>query len=146
MQRKAGRPVLVVAVAAGVLLALLAGCGSDSSTPDALKKPAFVQQANAICVTARDGREQASKDLVENDETEAAAATDALVSPVKAMVKELGDLGAPKGDQKRVDEIVAAFEAGVAEVEEDPEAAGLASAFARADELASAYGLSECTI
>ncbi|MGV1048670.1 MAG: hypothetical protein ACOYD4_09140 [Solirubrobacterales bacterium] len=132
------------------LASIAAGCGSDSSTAAALKKPAFVQQANAICLEATDQRKQASKELVESGEEggsdEAAEGTEALLSPVREMTEELGELGAPKGDEKQVEDITAAFEAGIAKLEEEPTGPKSASAFAKANELAAAYGLTDCAI
>lgn len=150
-KRRAEWFALAAAVAALVtLVAVAAGCGSDSSTAAALKKPAFIQQANAICVEGTDERKQVTKDLAENGEDdgsdEAAVATEALVSPVLNMTEELGDLGAPKGDEKQVEEIVEAFEAGIANLEADPGGPKSASAFAKANELAGEYGLTDCTV
>jgi hypothetical protein len=69
-----------------------------------------------------------------------------LVAPVGTMAEELGGLGPPKGDEKQVAAIVKAFEAGVAKLEADPLASNAPSAFAKADELAAAYGLTDCVI
>ena len=109
--------------------------------------PEFTAQANAICSHAEDERRQASTDVGEGEDSgDAAAVTEALVAPVKTMTEELGELGPPKGDAKQVKAIIAAFEAGIATLEADPAGPESATAFAEADELATAYGLTSCVI
>jgi len=127
----------------------MVGCGgSGDSGP--LKKSAFVEEANAICVEAEEERKQGTDDLVDGDEVdpseEAEVVSEALVSPVQTMAEELGDLGPPKGDEKQVEAIVAAFEAGIAKAEADPVGSESGLPFAKANELALEYGLTDCTI
>ena len=69
-----------------------------------------------------------------------------LLEPVEQMTEELADLGPPKGEAKEVAAIVAAFEAGTASVKAEPEGPKITSAYAEANKLAAAYGLSECAI
>lgn len=138
-----------------VILALLLGAvamvscgGSGDSGP--LKKPAFVEEANAICVEAEEERKQGTEDLVNDDDVdpseEAEVVSEALVAPVQTMTEELSDLGPPKGDEKQVEAIVAAFEAAVAKVEADPVGAEAKLPFAKANGMALEYGLTDCTI
>jgi hypothetical protein len=147
--REKGREFAAAVLATVLLVALVfAGCG-DSSEAAPLKKPAFVQQANAICVNATQERKQASKELTEDEgdgSDEATAATEALVAPVQSMATELSELGIPKGDDKEIEEIVAAFEAGATKLEEDPAGPDAASAFTKANEKAAAYGLDDCSV
>jgi hypothetical protein len=148
---RGGKRGLAAVVLAIVCFAALvpSGCG-DSSEAAPLKKSAFVQQANVICVDATQERNEASKELTENEgdggSAEAAEAAEALVSPVESMAGEISDLGAPKGDEKEIEEIVAAFEAAAAKVEKDPLAPESTSAFAEANEMATAYGLTDCSV
>lgn len=99
---------------------------------------------------AEEERKQGTDDLVNGDEVdpseEAEVVSEALVSPVQAMAEELGDLGVPNGDEKQVEAIVAAFEAGVAKVEADPVGSESGLSFAKANELALEYGLTDCTV
>lgn len=138
-----------IVVALVTLVAVAAGCGSDSSEAAPLTKSAFVKEANEICVAATKERGQATKQLDDEGEggaDEVSAGTEALTAPVQTMAEELGDLGAPKGDEKEVEQIVDAFEAGVAELEDEPVGTDAASAFAEANEMAAAYGLSDCSV
>jgi hypothetical protein len=136
--------LLLVAIAAAAI-----GCGGSAEAKP-LTKAEFVLQANEICQGAEEERKQGEEELVEGDQADQAEGeeevVEALVAPVGTMAEELGDLGPPKGDEKQVAAIVKAFEAGVAKLEADPLASDAASAFAKADELAAAYGLSECEI
>lgn len=127
---------------------IAAGCGGSSEAAP-LTKATFVQQANAICVNANKERSQATKDLEDEGSggaDEATAGTESLTAPVQAMAEEIGDLGAPKGDEKEVKAIVDAFEAGVVQLDEDPVGPGAASAFTKANEMAAGYGLSDCSV
>ncbi|HEX5610839.1 MAG TPA: hypothetical protein VFX45_12200 [Solirubrobacterales bacterium] len=113
----------------------------------ALTKSEFVMQANEICVEADEERKQASEDARDSSAgptEEVLAVNEALLEPVKSMVGDLEELGVPRGEEKRVGAVVSAFEAGVAKVEA-PAVAPL-DAFAEANKLALAYGLTDCTI
>lgn len=143
---------LAAALAAAILACAIAGCGSSSKADSPpLSKPAFAKQANAICHEAAAARKQGTKEAVskaaEADESEEAEVlTEALLAPVKTMTEELGELGPPKHQEKQVEEIIAAFEGGIEELEANPESSHAPSAFAEANELAARYGLTECAI
>lgn len=137
-----------------VMIALLAavaiGCGGSSEAAP-LKKPQFVQQANAICMTAQGEREAQGKELEKqggesggSEDTE--AAMEQILEPVETMVGELSDLGPPKGEEQQVEAIVEAYEEGISALEADPGGADSVSAFDKANGLAEDYGLFECTI
>jgi hypothetical protein len=132
----------------GAVFALAAanGCGGGSSDSEPLKRPEFVEKANAICLEADEDRKQGTEDLVDGEDARQSQITEALVAPVEAMSDELSELGPPPGDAKEVEAIVSAFEAGVAKLEADPTARGAATAFDRANELAKDYGLTDCTV
>lgn len=140
------------ALAAAILVCAIAGCGSSSKADSPpLSKPAFVKQGNAICQEAAEERKQGTQEAVskaaEADESEEAEVlTEALLVPVKKMTEELGELGPPRHQKKQVEEIIAAFEGGIEELEANPESSHAPSAFAEANELAARYGLTECAI
>jgi hypothetical protein len=124
--------------------ALLAGCGgSGSSGP--LTKAEFVQQAKSICQDAEAEQGEALR-AADGASGLAELTLDAL-SPVQDMAEELAELSPPPGDAKKTAAIIEAVEAGVAEVKADPVAATAAiGAFAEANKLAEAYGLTGCVI
>lgn len=143
---------LFIAIAAVLLIAAVAaGCGSSKADP--LPKTAFVKQGNEICSEATKEREAKMKEVSKegsqgsSEEELEHYVSEAIVPPIQDMTGELGDLGAPKGDEKEIEAIVGEFEAGVEEIESDPsKALNPTGAFAKASKMASAYGLTDCAI
>jgi hypothetical protein len=133
--------LVAVAIVGAGLLAV--GCGDSSSGP--LTKAEFVQEANSICRDADAERSEALQ-AADGDAELANLAIDA-VAPVESMAEELGELSPPAGEAKEVRAIVAAFEAGVAEVKAEPADPTTAiAAFAEANELAEDSGLTDCVV
>lgn len=140
----------LAAFVVALLTAAAIGCGGSSEAAP-LKKAEFVNQANAICVTAQAEREGQRQELAESaDESggpgEAEAVMALLLEPIDQMTEELGDLGPPKGQEKEVAAIVAAYEEGASKLEADPSGVDSSAAFDKANELAQEYGLKACTI
>lgn len=154
----------IVAAVAGLLaMALLvAGCGSDSDTgtasdeaAGALTKPEFVKQANQICAQGLREKDQAvavslkesaqaggpptSKDIEKMVE-------EAVLPAYGKTIDQLGQLGAPKGDEAKVEKMIGEFEAGMQSAEADPVKATKKNVFQAADEAAEAYGLEACRL
>lgn len=133
-----------------LLAALAAGCGGSSDAAP-LKKSQFVAQADAICVTAQEEREAQGKEMADQG-ADADSSEDPeevmqeILEPVEKMTDELSDLGPPKGEEKQVEAIVAAYEEGSEALEADPGGPDSVSAFDKANKLATEYGLSDCTI
>lgn len=129
-----------------MLVLAVAGCGGSSEAKP-LKKSQFVEEANSICKDAAAERGEAMREAADGDPDAAEFATETALPPVQHMAEELGDLGAPVGDEKEVQAIVVAFEKGVKKVEADPANPSVGvTAFDHADELALEYGLADCTI
>jgi hypothetical protein len=140
-----------LAVLFGVLVIALVGCGS--SDEDSLTKAEFVNQANAICGKAEKEKDE---DLLSYMKENPAAAKGLTASveqelvgvaapPLRQMTEELGDLGAPEGDEDAVSAIIESFEAAIATLEEDPKAVMAGSnPFAEADKLSAQYGIKTC--
>lgn len=159
-----GRQVIVTAVAGLLAIALLvAGCGSDSDTgaasdeaPAALTKPQFVKQANQICAQGLKEKDQAV--AVSLKESAAQSGGPPTPQDIKKMVEEavlpsygktidqLGQLGAPKGDEAKVEKMIGEFEAGMQTAEADPVEATKKNVFEAADKAAEAYGLDACNL
>jgi len=151
---RASLSALAVLVA---LAALVAGCGGGSDTTDSatvtLTKTEFVKQGDAICEEASEDNqaeaeefakdngfdlEKASKEQLE----EAVGAV--LVPSLEKQAEELEALGAPKGDEKQVEEIVVALEDATGEIEDDPSLIFKAKTLQKANQLAEAYGFKVC--
>jgi hypothetical protein len=146
-----GKQVVLPAFAALLAIAsAMPGCGSSSEAAP-LKKPQFVQQANAICRNWEDERKKALKEATEQSaggEPELTSTVmEAVLPSIQKMTDELAELGAPRGDEKKVQGIIAEFERGIETLEEEPaEVPTDVAAFSKATEAAEAYGLTSCGI
>lgn len=153
------RTPLVLALALFLIgVSLLSGCGESGSTADVaapIPKAEFVKKANAICTQANQELGKiAEKFSQEKNLSEKNRPTDAQVTelaelslpPIKRQVEELRALGVPTGDEEQVDEFLSAAEEAVEKGERDPAALYGANggAFAKANRLATDYGLDKC--
>lgn len=148
MSRSSLLPALLLS-----LLLAVTGCGGgdgeDDSGADAaepISKADFIAQANTICADGSAEIETAADELGEaptQDQIEQFA-TDTLVPNIQGQHDDIGALGAPEGDEDEVDAILAALQEGVDTVAGDPSTITSGDPFAEANELAGAYGLTEC--
>jgi hypothetical protein len=142
-----------------VLVGLLAGCGGGSDNGEstaALTKAEFLKQGNAVC---REGNEEIQADfeefakekgLSEHQEPPKAVLVEGaesfLIPAIDKQIEGLRALGAPKGDEGEVDQLLTAAEKALEEGEADP--ASLTSEgpgpFAEVNREAAAYGLTAC--
>jgi hypothetical protein len=134
--------------------------GGDGSSPAeepiataSLSKAQHVKRANAVCAKYREARiEELDAYREENPETLeegfVGSLQDVYVPSMEEQMAVLRDLGAPRGDEDQVEAIVVAFErwlGEVAEFEGETPPAELQQGIIRAGNLASKYGLEECT-
>jgi hypothetical protein len=143
----------VLALATALLA--LAGCGgSDSETggeeaTSSLTKAQFLKQGNAICGQVFDEIDRKYGKL-SNKSTEAELNEQAqeIVPPlVTRLVIRLRALGAPQGEEARVEKILVALEEGVETAEEDVSTVRGSQgefAFEEGYEMLWAYGLDRC--
>lgn len=150
------------ALAAVVLALIVAGCGGgDSSTgvtTSTISKEAFIKKADAIC---QGGSERIQRDLasVFKDRKQAIAILKhpskadyekvidrALIPNLEREIEEIRALGAPSGDEDRVEEMLVALEEGIETAESDPKAVISSSdaIFGIGARLAREYGLEVC--
>jgi len=170
-----GRGIAVLAVL-GVLAAtaLLAGCGSDSSsnagatatsadgTTEAtttsskpLTKKEFVDQASEICqagLKKKDDNVTAALKTLPPSPTgvgkkAAGKLVELAVLPVYTeIIEELDQLTPPKGDEAEVTLIVTKYEAAMQGAEDDPASAVKTNPFEAGDRAAEAYGITNCIL
>jgi len=144
----------LVAVLAAVFLGLLAvGCGSSSDS-SSLTKAEFVKQADQICTkgekSIEDGAEKFAEDNDVNTEKPTKAQQEEVIQQVVApdirkQAEEIGDLGAPKGEEAEVEAIVTAVEDGADELESKPETLIEGkNPLVKGSKLAKEYGLKVC--
>jgi hypothetical protein len=124
----------IALLAALVAVALVvAGCGSDNSTTDttaSLTKAEFVKQGNAIC---KEGNEKIESEFEkfakENNLNQKKPPTEAqieeaaeqfLIPQIRKQVEGLRALGAPSGEEAKVNALLDDVETALEEVEEDP--------------------------
>lgn len=149
---KKGAFLVVVAVLAAALLAFV-GCGGDDETT-ALTKAEFTKQANAGCKEHQKEREELFKKVTnELDPSEVTRAdqerliSEVLLPPFEKDIENLKSLGAPAGDEQRVEAIIEAMEKAIDKVEAKPLVAlRTNSQFSEARAAAVKYGLDDCAI
>jgi hypothetical protein len=141
------RGVFALATIFLVVSIVVAGCGGDSKP---LTEAEFVKQGNEICEAATKERSEVTKELSKQGGSggakEGEEATEELLDPVRKMTEELADLSPPEGQEKKVEAIVAAFEAGISKVEAEPAGSKTAFAFSKANQLAAESGLTSCSV
>ena len=139
-------------------LAVLAGCGGDDGpdefspvVSEPLSKVEFLREADRICFSSEARIEAAADDLVtprrDPDPAEVKRIAISLVVPaLESEVKAIRALGAPEGDEREVEAILAATEEGIAAIEADPRGLldGVPAPLRRAQRLAETYGSLQC--
>jgi hypothetical protein len=156
--RDADRARLAVTACAAALA--VAGCGGEEE-PDEfpagvarpIAKVEFLAEADRICASTNARVEAAADGLVATGEqpppAEVRRVVLAVVVPaLEAEVRAIEALGAPAGDEREVEAIVAATERGIAQIRADPVAVldGPPPALRKAGRLARAYGSNECGV
>jgi hypothetical protein len=160
-----GRGVAVIAVL-GVLVAtaFLVGCGSDSSsnasaTDEAaapLSKAEFVKQAEEICQQGTKKKDAAVSAALKEQAAQGQAAPTAqdtaklveetVLPSYSKIVDQMSRLGAPQGDEAKVEKLTSEFEAALQAAEANPAKASQKNPFIPADEAAKAYGIENCRL
>jgi hypothetical protein len=148
------RFIALLAALAAIAM-IVVGCGGGDSSSSSLSKAEFIKQADAICEKGNEENntefEEFAKEhnLSEKKEPSKAVQEEAIseiVAPgVKKQIEEIDALGAPEGDEKKIEAMVGAVEEGVEEIEADP--AVLIEGknpLAKGSKLAKEYGLKTC--
>ena len=143
----------------GFVSLLVAGCGGDEpqTFPPGVARPIakveFLAEADRICRATNRRVEAAADGLVavgrQPPPQEVRRVVLAVVVPaLEAEVRAIRALGAPSGDEPRVEAIIAATERGIDEILADPVAVldGPPPALRAAGRLARAYGSAYCGV
>ena len=161
-----------IATLAGALaiVVLVAGCGgggdssdttaadtsgADTSDAPALSKAEFIKQGDEICAETGQKLQEGITDFTtekgldggqEPSEEEAEElVTDVILPLIQTEAEEIDALGAPKGEEAEVEEIVVGIEEGVAEGLDDPSiATGSENPFADIDQRSQDFGFKVC--
>lgn len=146
----------IVALLLGALvLVLVAGCGGsdDEAGEETLTKVEFIKQGDAICEKSEEQSEAEAEEFAEENDFDLEKATDeeleeavaeVLVPALDRQAEEIDALGAPAGDEEKVEAIVVALEDGTAEVEDDPSRVFEGKPLREASQLAKDYGFEVC--
>ena len=142
----------------GLLMATMVASGCGGGDDDSsLSKAEFTKQANAICSKRENEKNEALTKGYENPEkygidSKGKKAEEELISklalpPIVTMTEELGELGAPEGQEEKVEAMVRAFDDEVGEIETDLKGVltGEVGEFAEANKLAKELGLDACS-
>jgi hypothetical protein len=148
---------LLALAALVALAALIAGCGGGDETTDSatvtLTKAEFIKQGDAICKEGNEGNEAEAEEFAEengftlekaSDEQLEEAVGEVLVPSLNQQAEELDALGAPEGDEEKVEEIVVALEDATEEIEDDPSLVFEEKTLEEPNKLADAYGFKVC--
>ena len=151
---------LIVLLAGVLAIAVIAGCGSsdDSTETDesvALTKVEFIKQGDAICAKGNERLEDEADEFAEDNDVDTGNPTEdqqeevivTVVGPaLQSQADELGELGAPEGEEDKVTAIVEALEAGAQELEDDPGSLleSGAEPLVEARKLATEFGFKTC--
>jgi hypothetical protein len=149
------------AIASALAAVLMVGCGGDDSADTAfppgvsrpIAKVEFLRDADRICESTNARIEAAADELVGDRHDPPPAEVRRIVVGIaipalEAEVRAIRALGAPAGDERRVEAIVAATERGIEQIRSDPAGVldGPPQALREASRLALAYGSSSCDV
>lgn len=144
----------VVIALAAALAVLVAGCGGGDDETSSLTRQQFVKQANAICQEQTQKRNKVIQDAIadtdQNKLLPKSEREDIIVEalpPYAETPEKLEALGAPEGDEEKVEEILEAMEKAAADAKADPSKALTSTEqFEEANKLSGDYGLTSCIL
>lgn len=157
----------------GVLLVVLAiaavgiGCGSSSDdssggggdgtassgepvtiSSKTIPKAKYIKEGDAICVAVPTEYQSLLGELPKKQqENKQISVPKAAIPPLEKATQELAKLGSPKGEEAKAEKIVAALEAAIQGLEEEPkgELSGPNSDFAEFNKLTEELGFQSCS-
>jgi len=130
------------------------GGSSDGAAPPvtvsskSIPKNKYVKEGDSICVSVPTEYQGLLGELPKKQqENKQISVPKAAIPPLERATKEIAELGAPNGDQAKAEEIVAALEAAIHGLEEEPkgELSGPKSDFAEFNKLTEAMGFKSCS-
>lgn len=144
----------VLTALAAALAVLVAGCGGGDDETSSVTRQQFVKQANAICQEQSQKRNKIIGDAIAGmDQNKLLPKTERediileALPPYAETPEKLEALGAPEGDEEKVEAIIQAMEEAAKDAEADPSKALTSTEqFAKANKLNGEYGLSNCIL
>lgn len=138
-----------------VMAAVTTGCGGGDDATASISRSEFIQQGNALCRRGELERGkllQGAEKLVKPGEELGKAGKEQLVltaavTPYRKMTKELEELGAPDGEEEKVEAIIKSMEEAAQKAEDDPLLTLESIApFVKANKLNQEFGLTSCVV
>jgi len=138
------------------LAAVVTGCGGGGDTTEAtvtLTKTEFIKQGDAICKKGNEESEKEAEEFAEDNDFELEkaskeqleeAVSEVLVPSLERQTEELGELGAPEGDEDKVEAIIVSLEDATGEIEDDPGLVFQDGVLKKPSQLADSYGFKVC--
>ncbi len=144
------RRTFAILISVLALAGIAAGCGGDDS--DSLTKAEFVEQASKVCKEVNketqknlEAAVKAQEGVPPSKNTEEQLVNSVVIPALQKQHEELQELGAPEGDEDRVDAIVAELEKVTKEAEANPVGvAAQSDPFLKVDQLMKDYGIEAC--
>ena len=144
------KKLLAVLVPLVVLFSVFAiGCGSsDDSSDSAPTKAEYITQADAICKEPGDELQATITSTIGNEQpTDAEIVSfteDEIIPSLEGQLDDLRALTPPEADADSPDDIYNALEDSINTLKDDPAQSTNSDAFKEANDLANAYGMTEC--
>jgi hypothetical protein len=138
-----------LAIAVALIAGVAAGCGSsnsDTTSTAAISKPEFLAKANAICKTG-DAKQTAAQEALGKNPTQAEISnytTNTLIPNVQAQIDQVKALGAPSGDEAKVNSMLALAQADLNKIKANPALINQGDQFVNFEKVAHPYGLTSC--
>lgn len=147
------RRTFAILISVLALAGIAAGCGGgDDGESNSLTKAEFVKQASQICdeidKETQKNLEAAARSqegVPPSKNTEEQLVNNIVIPALQKQSEQLGELGAPEGDEEEIDAIIGALDDVAADAEANP--VGVAAEptpFREVDELMKDYDLDDC--
>lgn len=151
------RPFLATLAVLMALAVIVVGCGGGGETTGittvASSKAEVIKKGDAICKKANEQNEVEASNFAKAHDFDPEGASKpqleqlvekVLVPSLNQQAEELGQLGAPEGDQEQIEAIIVALEAAAEEIEDEPSLAFEAKVLNKPSRLAAKYGFTVC--
>jgi hypothetical protein len=145
------RKDLIVCTALAVLAGAFSGsgCGSHESPRASLSMAKFADRADMTCTNAANEQPELAAAVLKKQPgaDEADLVAPAVIPPLEKMVKELDDLGLPRGHERQAEMFLSEVETALEEVKRTPRLAVAVAGnpFDRANKLAAKLKLGDCS-
>jgi len=142
-------PLTSLAIAVVLIAGVAAGCGSssnDTTSTAAISKTEFLAKGNAIC-KAGDAKQTAAQEALGKNPSAAqfsSFTTNTLIPNIQSQIDQVKALGAPSGDEAKVNSMLAMAQADLDKIKSNPALLQQGDQFVNFEKVAHPYGLTSC--